>query len=124
MAVRQIWMKCLFYLFALALSFSVIAKGVAVPTVPYSELPREAQRTVELIKQGGPYPYPKDGAVFGNYEKILPKQRRGYYHEFTVKTGGAHNRGARRIIVGGPLGQPHAFYYTNDHYASFRRITE
>jgi ribonuclease T1 len=106
------------------LSFHVIAREVAIPTVSYSELPREAQKTVELIRQGGPYPYPKDGVVFGNYEKVLPKHRRGYYHEFTVKTPGARNRGARRIIVGGPLRQPDEFYYTDDHYASFRRIKE
>ena len=89
-----------------------------------SELPREARHTLQLIKQGGPFPYSKDGAVFGNYERLLPKQKRGYYREFTVKTPGARNRGARRIVAGGESGAPRDYFYTDDHYASFRRIQE
>lgn len=116
--------KYLFFLFALAFSFSVIAKETSLPTIAFAALPSEAQKTVVLIKQGGPYPYTKDGVVFGNYERVLPVHKRGYYHEFTVKTLGAHNRGARRIIVGGVLAQPSKFYYTDDHYASFKRIKE
>jgi ribonuclease T1 len=77
-----------------------------------------------LIKQGGPFPYPKDGAVFGNYEKILPIQKRGYYREYTVRTPGANNRGARRIIAGGKPAISGEYYYTADHYATFRRIQE
>jgi ribonuclease T1 len=116
--------KCLVFLLTLALSFSAVAKGASLPTIAFTDLPKEAQKTVVLIKQGGPYPFPKDGVVFGNYERVLPKQKRGYYHEFTVKTPGAHNRGARRIIVGGALEQPSKFYYTDDHYATFKRIKE
>jgi ribonuclease T1 len=92
--------------------------------VPVRELPVEAQKTLVLIKQGGPFSYPKDGVVFGNYEKLLPKQRRGYYHEYTVKTPGARNRGARRIVAGGDPATSGEYYYTEDHYATFRRIIE
>ncbi|MDB5853766.1 MAG: guanine-specific ribonuclease [Herminiimonas sp.] len=88
------------------------------------DLPAEAQDTVRLIQRGGPFPFPRDGAVFANHEGVLPKQKRGYYHEFTVKTPRARNRGARRIVVGGNLASPSDFYYTDDHYATFRRIFE
>jgi ribonuclease T1 len=83
-------------------------------------LPLEARETLNLIRQGGPFPYAKDGAVFGNREGLLPQKPRGYYHEYTVNTPGARDRGARRIIsgAGGEL------YYTDDHYRSFRRIRE
>ncbi len=123
MATRFI-KNCLFFFLTLVFSFSVIAKEAFLPTIAFADLPIEAQKTVITIKKGGPYPYPKDGVVFGNYERVLPKHQRGYYHEFTVKTPGAHNRGARRIIVGGVLEQPTEFYYTDDHYASFKRIKE
>lgn len=92
--------------------------------IAVAELPVEAQKTLMLIKQGGPFPYAKDGAIFGNYEKILPQRKRGYYHEFTVKTPGARNRGARRIIVGGDMRMSQDCYYTDNHYATFKRITE
>jgi ribonuclease T1 len=84
------------------------------------QLPREARETLALIKKGGPYPYAKDGVVFGNREGQLPKQKRGYYHEFTVKTPGERTRGPRRIVSGAP-GE---YWYTDDHYATFRRIRE
>ena len=117
--------KWVFFLVTLLLSFSLFAKGPApLDEVRLSELPREAQHTLALIKQGGPFPYDKDGRVFGNYEKILPKQKRGYYHEFTVKTPGARNRGARRIVSGGDPTSSGEYYYTDDHYATFRRIRE
>jgi ribonuclease T1 len=86
--------------------------------VAVADLPKEAQDTVKLIDQGGPYPYSRDGVVFGNLEKLLPKHDRGYYHEYTVKTPGENDRGARRIVTGN--GGQH--YYTDDHYESFRRI--
>jgi len=125
MQVDRFWKQCCFLISALLLSLSVFAKGDVLPTIAVADLPKEAQKTLVLIKQGGPYPYAKDGKVFGNYEKVLPKQKRGYYHEFTVKTPGARNRGARRIVAGGELTQPkHEFYYTDDHYASFKRIKE
>jgi ribonuclease T1 len=83
-------------------------------------LPLEARDTFHLIKQGGPFPYPRDGIVFSNRERQLPKRPRGYYHEYTVKTPGAHNRGARRIVCGAV---PEC-YYTDDHYQTFKRIKE
>jgi len=94
----------------------------AVGTIPATDLPNEAQRTLSLIEQGGPFPYTKDGTTFGNYERRLPAQRRGYYHEYTVKTRGARNRGARRIICGGDQRAANECYYTEDHYNSFQRI--
>ncbi|TCO35193.1 ribonuclease T1 [Kribbella steppae] len=86
--------------------------------VATADLPAEARDTLTLIDQGGPFPYSRDGAVFGNFEKILPKQDRGYYREYTVKTPGESDRGARRIVTG-KTGER---YYTDDHYKSFRRI--
>ena len=83
-------------------------------------LPSEARDTLRLIKQGGPFPFPRDGVAFGNYEHRLPQQPRGYYHEYTVKTPGARNRGARRIVCG-PLPE---CYYSGDHYRTFRRILD
>ena len=88
--------------------------------VAVADLPKEAQGTLKLIDQGGPYPYSRDGVVFGNLEKVLPKHDRGYYHEYTVKTPGEKDRGARRIVTGN-AGER---YYTDDHYESFRRIAE
>lgn len=97
------------------------------PTAPIKvdELPKQAMNTLVLIQQGGPFPYSKDGAVFGNRERLLPNNPRGYYREYTVQTVGASNRGARRIVCGGhQVKAPDACYYTNDHYASFRRIVK
>jgi ribonuclease T1 len=88
--------------------------------VAVADLPQEAQNTLKLIDQGGPYPYSRDGVVFGNLEKILPKHDRGYYHEYTVQTPREKDRGARRIITGN-AGER---YYTDDHYKSFRRVAE
>ena len=92
--------------------------------VRMAELPRQGQQTYELIRSGGPFPFGKDGTVFGNRERQLPAERRGYYREYTVKTPGSRDRGARRIVCGGPPMAPHACYYTADHYASFRKIVE
>ena len=91
-------------------------------TVAVADLPAEARQTLALIREGGPYPYEKDGTVFGNYERKLPRQRRGYYTDYTVRTPQVRSRGARRIIAGGPDGRPTEFYYTDDHYQTFRRI--
>ena len=91
-----------------------------VDWIPLADLPREARQTLALIKAGGPFPYARDGVVFGNYERRLPTRPRGYYHEYTVKTPGRHDRGARRIIAGGEQ----TYFYTDDHYRSFRRIRE
>jgi ribonuclease T1 len=92
--------------------------------VHVAELPREGRATYELIRQGGPFPNGKDGAVFGNRERLLPRATRGFYREYTVPTPGSRDRGARRIVCGGPVKQPHSCYYTADHYASFQLIVE
>jgi ribonuclease T1 len=89
-------------------------------SVPVAGLPAEARRSVALIRQGGPFPYARDGVVFGNREGRLPREKRGYYREYTVPTPGSHNRGARRIVAGG-RGE---LYYSDDHYGTFRRIRD
>ena len=89
-------------------------------TIAAQDLPREARDTLAIIKKGGPFPYSKDGTTFSNREHALPRRGRGYYREYTVKTPGARNRGARRIIAGAP-GE---YYYTDDHYVTFKRIRE
>ena len=94
--------------------------AVAPGEVRATQLPPEARATIALIRKGGPFPYAKDGVVFNNREGALPKQRRGYYREFTVKTPGERSRGARRII----WGAGGEFYYTGDHYNNFLRVRE
>lgn len=86
------------------------------------ELPTQALETYRNIRKGGPFPFDKDGVVFGNRERLLPPQKRGFYREYTVRTPGERSRGARRIVCGGPAAMPQACYYTDDHYASFRMI--
>lgn len=116
----------------LAVSLSGAVQGRESPSqalveaaVSLQTLPPEARDTHRLIYQGGPFPYAKDGVVFGNRERLLPKARRGFYREYTVPTRGASNRGARRIVCGGTVPQrPDVCYYTQDHYASFRRIAQ
>jgi ribonuclease T1 len=98
--------------------------GGAAATVHVTHLPRQGQETYERIRFGGPFPHDKDGTVFGNRERQLPTEKRGYYREYTVATPGSRDRGARRIVCGGPARTPHACYYTADHYASFRKIVE
>ena len=115
----------LFFLAAILFSAGVSATdAAALAAVHVSALPIQAQQVLVQIRQGGPFAYAKDGVTFGNYEQILPRQKRGYYHEYTVKTPGARNRGARRIVAGGIPPASGEYYYTEDHYASFRRITE
>ncbi|MEV7730067.1 ribonuclease domain-containing protein [Streptomyces sp. NPDC087917] len=92
------------------------ARGRA--TVRADALPSQAREVLALIDEGGPYAYRQDGTVFGNFEKALPRQKRGYYHEFTVRTPGERDRGARRIVTGGG-GE---FYYTDDHYQTFKAV--
>ena len=117
----RLWLAILALL--LPLAAPAVARGTApdgVQEIAAAELPAEARRTVALIRKGGPFPYERDGAVFGNFEKLLPRKERGYYREYTVRTPGAKNRGARRIVAG----KGGELYYTDDHYQSFRRIRE
>lgn len=101
------------------LAVAVLAVALS-SDIPLEKLPPEARETVALIKAGGPFPYQRDASVFHNREGLLPKRSRGYYREYTVKTPGAKDRGARRIVAG----RSGEFYYTEDHYRSFRRIIE
>ncbi|GAA1459292.1 ribonuclease domain-containing protein [Williamsia maris] len=101
------------------------AADAAISSCALSSLPAQATQTVNLIHKGGPFPYPNnDGVVFTNREGILPAQSSSYYHEYTVPTPGASNRGTRRIVTGGtPLTSPPHYYYTGDHYDSFCSVT-
>jgi ribonuclease T1 len=138
---RWLWFIC-------AVTFSVLATArgdipqpdTTAQEIRVAELPQEARETLRLIRSGGPYPHERDGVTFGNYEKLLPQAPRGHYREYTVMTPGVRHRGARRIVVGcerqresrPPPGQLRLvqcrnggeFYYTADHYRTFRRIVE
>jgi ribonuclease T1 len=92
--------------------------------IPAAQLPREAREALERIHVGGPFPFERDGVAFGNREHSLPAGKHGYYREYTVITPGVRSRGARRIVCGGPRRTPEVCYYSDDHYASFRRIRE
>jgi ribonuclease T1 len=109
-------MRALAALFCLVVGFANAFSG----DVPVADLPSEARHTLQLIRAGGPFPYSTDRGVFGNREAQLPKHSRGYYREYTVKTPGVPGRGARRIIAG----RSGEYYYTEDHYRSFRRVIE
>jgi ribonuclease T1 len=103
------------------------AKGPATKTssgnIALADLPKQGRETYALILAGGPFPHEKDGTVFGNRERQLPAQKRGFYREYTVKTPYARTRGAKRIVCGGSQSvKPEVCYYTEDHYASFKRI--
>ena len=96
----------------------------ALPEIAVADLPKEGRDVLALIHKGGPFRYDRDGVVFGNREHLLPAKKRGYYHEYTVHTPGTKNRGARRVICGGPKTTPEVCFYTDDHYQSFKRIRE
>ena len=94
------------------------APGAAESHLPVRSLcalPPEVTTLYREIQNGGPFDYPKDGSVFENAEGRLPERARGYYHEYTVPTPGAHTRGARRLVTGGD----NELYYTGNHYATF-----
>lgn len=125
-------LRRLFALCFLCLAGAIFGHGLALARghhstgdtpgwIEIADLPEEARTTLRLIEQRGPFPYPRDGIVFGNYEKRLPPQSRGYYREYTVPTPGSQHRGARRIVHGGDA-RSGENYYTADHYRSFRRI--
>jgi ribonuclease T1 len=108
---------------ALAFALLLCAHAVALSRtaeVALADLPKEARATLALIKAGGPFTYERDGIVFGNREGRLPRHERGYYREYTVKTRGSRDRGARRIVSG----RSGEFYYSDDHYQTFRRVLE
>ncbi len=117
-----------YFLLCLALGFAAVVAPIsarettrpAILKVHLADLPKEARATLALIKEGGPFPYPRDGGVFGNFERRLPSRERGYYREYTVPTPGARDRGARRLIAG----RSGEYYYTDNHYRTFRRIRE
>ena len=92
--------------------------------IDVAALPAEAREVLARIRAGGPFRYERDGVTFGNREHALPARRRGYYHEYTVATPGERARGARRVVCGGARKAPEVCYYTDDHYATFRRIRE
>jgi len=121
--VAAFWL-CAYVLF-LAPAAAFARERIADPhDIAIAQLPAEARDVLVRVRAGGPFPYERDGATFGNRERLLPVRKRGFYHEYTVETPGARNRGARRIICGGPRRTPEVCYYTDDHYASFRRIRE
>jgi ribonuclease T1 len=107
---------------ALAIGFALVCGSALAFSgdVPIGQLPPEARQTLTLIKADGPFPYARDGAVFGNREGLLPRRSRGYYREYTVRTPGARDRGARRIVAG----HDGELYYSDDHYRTFRRIIQ
>lgn len=109
-----------FALAALSPAHAQRGPAPAADEISVSELPPQARDTLALIAKGGPFPYDKDGTIFNNRERRLPGKPRGYYREYTVKTPGARNRGARRIVTGSDGDK----WYTEDHYETFRRIRE
>ncbi len=122
------WLNTGFIVMLLCFCTSLVHSRTAVPeavlgTISVAELPKQGQRVYALIASGGPFDHDKDGVVFGNRERQLPAYKRGYYREYTVKTSGLRSRGAKRIVCGGLRVQsPDDCYYTEDHYASFRKI--
>ena len=142
---KSLW-RLLWIIAAIAVAAPAAARGDAPPTrsradeIRIAELPAEARETLRLIKRGGPYPHDRDGVAFGNYEKLLPEAQRGHYREYTVSIPGLSHRGTRRIVVGCERQRPGAqspgllhlaycrdggeFYYTADHYRTFRRVVE
>jgi ribonuclease T1 len=130
MHLVKLWARALLFAAVALFALPGMARDVppAIAEIGVEELPAEARQTLAQIKRGGPYAYRKDGAVFGNREKRLPAQSRGYYTEYTVKTPHSRDRGARRIVAGRGAERDPAtsgeYYYTDDHYNSFRRIRE
>jgi ribonuclease T1 len=121
--MKTFWLFCLTALSLQLIATSLHARDTRqaqIREVTAADLPKQARDTLALIKKGGPFPYPKDGIVFGNFERQLPPKPRGYYHEYTVPTPGSRDRGARRIVAG----DRREYYYTADHYKTFLRIRQ
>jgi|JI6StandDraft_1071083.scaffolds.fasta_scaffold211794_2 ribonuclease T1 len=118
---KKYWLRFLILAWlAIGSAFGFSFGQDASDSIAVSDLPREARQTLDLIKVGGPFPYERDGITFGNFEKRLPLKARGYYREYTVKSPWRRDRGPRRIIAG----RDGEYFYTDDHYKSFRRIRE
>ena len=111
-------------LFAAPTGFAQNKACALSQSIAVRELPKQGQDTLALIKVGGPFASDRDGIPFGNRERILPKEKRGYYREYTVRTPGVKNRGARRIVCGGNLVAPEMCFYSDDHYQSFKCIAQ
>ena len=121
MTRRIAWIVLLCLFTPRTVSFlSARANQHTIATVHAADLPKEVRQTIALVRKGGPFPYKRDGIVFGNFERLLPIHERGYYREFTVPTPRSRDRGARRVIVG----KAGELYYTDDHYGSFRRVLD
>jgi len=125
--------RALAYATLVALVFALAARSASIAAreprdrideIDVSALPAEAREVLVRIRAGGPFRYERDGVTFGNREHALPPRRRGYYHEYTVATPGERTRGGRRLVCGGPRKTPEVCYYTDDNYATFRRIRE
>ena len=126
---RRYWFAVLMGFILLACTFLVQARSPQEvqlqTTLLVTDLPREGQTTSQNLRKGSPFPFEKDGTVLGHRERLLPREARGFYREYTVRTPGVRHRGARRIVCGGPVPtEPNACYYTEDHYASFRLIVD
>jgi ribonuclease T1 len=129
-AIRALILACVLSILSLHSSTATARDesnraAATTPSVKLTQLPTQAQEVYTLIAKGGPFKYDKDGVVFGNRERLLPQNKRGYYREYTVTTPGSRDRGARRIVCGGlKATAPERCYYTDDHYASFKQIVE
>ena len=124
--LRRLARRCAAAVFA-AVAFAVVPAGSAgaretpaIAAIAIPELPPEARAVVRSIRKGGPFTYERDGVVFGNFERLLPRRERGYYREYTVATPGVKHRCARRIVAG----RGGELYYSEDHYRSFKRVVE
>lgn len=118
--MRRLLLACWLICLACLMPGCTLAEqaGADIPWIAQQQLPAEARTTLQRINEGGPFPFDRDGIVFGNFERLLPQHKRGYYREYTVPTPGLRHRGARRIVTG----EAGERYYTADHYRSFRRI--
>lgn len=119
---RKLFLNAWLILLSLGFAWPQTVLAQATNEIGLSSLPAEVRQVLNSIRQNGPFAYDKDGSVFGNYERRLPIKPRGYYQEYTVPTPGLRHRGARRIVTGGQ--PPQVFYYTDDHYGSFRQIRD